>query len=222
MRLLFGIRLADLVDVGHVWGYQEPADSAAAWYGFSLIRSALSCSSRLGAAHHAIARSRSLRGPPDRLTTLKRGSIRGIQSILGAPYSPYSSGSSIDGRASPSPSIATSTHEVSYAGPRRSLTDLCSRECTVPWLHSSRLPSVSRPTCPTRSSVKRKKTKNGASRVMNPVRPRLVSRTKNLRCSVHHGQKKACCVASNTGNLLESAPGPKIGSTSLWSFNVAS
>ncbi|KAH0827483.1 hypothetical protein J3R83DRAFT_4178 [Lanmaoa asiatica] len=68
-------------------------------------------SSRLGVAHHVMARSRSLRGPPDRLTTLKRGSIRGIQSILGAPYSPYSSNSSIDGRASPSPSFATSTHE---------------------------------------------------------------------------------------------------------------
>jgi len=64
------------------------------------------------AGHHVMARSRSLRGPPDRLTTLKRGSIRGIQSILGAPYSPYSSNSSIDGRASPSPSFATSTHEV--------------------------------------------------------------------------------------------------------------
>ncbi|KAG9316335.1 hypothetical protein JVU11DRAFT_2366, partial [Chiua virens] len=62
-------------------------------------------------AHHAMARSRSLRVAPDRLMTLKRGSIRGIQTILGAPYSPYSSNSSIDGRASPSPSFATSTHE---------------------------------------------------------------------------------------------------------------
>jgi PH and SEC7 domain-containing protein len=59
-------------------------------------------------------RNRSLRGPPDRLTTLKRGSIRGLQSILGgqAGSSPYSSNSSIDGRVSPSPSFATSTHEV--------------------------------------------------------------------------------------------------------------
>ncbi|KAJ3724450.1 hypothetical protein C8R42DRAFT_604370 [Lentinula raphanica] len=60
-------------------------------------------------------RNRSLRGPPDRLTTLKRGSIRGIQSIVGqGGVSPYSSNSSIDGRASPSPSFATSTHEVMY------------------------------------------------------------------------------------------------------------
>jgi PH/SEC7 domain-containing protein len=59
-------------------------------------------------------RNRSLRAQPDRLTTLKRGSIRGIQSILSAQgISPYSSNSSIDGRASPSPSFATSTHEVS-------------------------------------------------------------------------------------------------------------
>lgn len=60
-------------------------------------------------------RNRSFRGPPDRLTTLKRGSIRGLQSILSTQpsVSPYSSNSSIDGRASPSPSFATSIHEVS-------------------------------------------------------------------------------------------------------------
>ncbi|KIK67463.1 hypothetical protein GYMLUDRAFT_217799 [Collybiopsis luxurians FD-317 M1] len=58
-------------------------------------------------------RNRSLRSQPDRLMTLKRGSIRGIQSIVGsAGASPYSSNSSIDGRVSPSPSFATSTHEV--------------------------------------------------------------------------------------------------------------
>ncbi|KAK7057207.1 hypothetical protein R3P38DRAFT_2839951 [Favolaschia claudopus] len=58
-------------------------------------------------------RNRSQRGPPDRLMTLKRGSIRGLQSILGQQAnSPYSSNSSItDGRTSPSPSFATSTHE---------------------------------------------------------------------------------------------------------------
>ncbi|KAJ7178525.1 hypothetical protein C8R43DRAFT_973640 [Mycena crocata] len=61
-------------------------------------------------------RNRSQRGPPDRLATLKRGSIRGLQSILGAQQtsSPYSSNSSIDGRTSPSPSFATSTHETMY------------------------------------------------------------------------------------------------------------
>lgn len=66
------------------------------------------------AAHTLIGRNRSYRGPPDRLATLKRGSIRGVQLILNTPYSPYSSNSSIDGRVSPSPSFATSTHEVSY------------------------------------------------------------------------------------------------------------
>ncbi|KII92375.1 hypothetical protein PLICRDRAFT_695749 [Plicaturopsis crispa FD-325 SS-3] len=62
---------------------------------------------------HNLLRNRSSRGPPDRLATLKRGSIRGIQSILGAPNStsPYSSNSSIDGRVSPSPSLATSAHD---------------------------------------------------------------------------------------------------------------
>lgn len=62
-------------------------------------------------AHTLIRRNRSFRGSSDRITTLKRGSIRGLQTILGAPYSPYSSNSSVDGRVSPSPSFATSTHE---------------------------------------------------------------------------------------------------------------
>jgi hypothetical protein len=59
-------------------------------------------------------RSRSIRNQQDRITNIKRGSIRGIQSILGAPngISPYSSNSSVDGRASPAPSFATSAHEV--------------------------------------------------------------------------------------------------------------
>ncbi|KAJ7594136.1 signal peptide peptidase-domain-containing protein [Mycena floridula] len=63
-----------------------------------------------------VVRNRSLRGPPDRLATLKRGSIRGLSSIMGTPSgaSPYSSNSSIDGRVSPSPSFATSTNEVMY------------------------------------------------------------------------------------------------------------
>ncbi|KAJ7188291.1 hypothetical protein C8R46DRAFT_1054279 [Mycena filopes] len=64
----------------------------------------------------SMLRHRSQRGPPDRLATLKRGSIRGLQSILGAQNasSPYSSNSSIDGRTSPSPSFATSTHDAIY------------------------------------------------------------------------------------------------------------
>ncbi|KAI8972224.1 hypothetical protein BD414DRAFT_518040 [Trametes punicea] len=62
--------------------------------------------------HGVMLRNRSVRAQQDRLTTLKRGSIRGLQSILGAQagHSPYSSGSSLDGRASPAPSFATS-HE---------------------------------------------------------------------------------------------------------------
>ena len=59
-------------------------------------------------------RRRSQRTQHDRLMTMKRGSIRGLQSILSlqSGVSPYSSNSSIDGRISPSPSFATSTHEV--------------------------------------------------------------------------------------------------------------
>ncbi|PPQ98627.1 hypothetical protein CVT24_003960 [Panaeolus cyanescens] len=81
----------------------------------SITRSSLSSLSPGGAA---MLRNRSLRGQPDRLMTLKRGSIRGIQSILSVQQgvSPYSSNSSIDGRVSPSPSFATSTHEVFLYG----------------------------------------------------------------------------------------------------------
>lgn len=59
-------------------------------------------------------RRRSQRTQHDRLMTMKRGSIRGLQSILSLQtgVSPYSSNSSIDGRISPSPSFTTSTHEV--------------------------------------------------------------------------------------------------------------
>ncbi|KAG8710541.1 hypothetical protein FRC11_004407, partial [Ceratobasidium sp. 423] len=46
----------------------------------------------------------------DRITSLKRGSIRGLQSLLGT-QSPYGSNSSVDGRISPSPSFATSIGE---------------------------------------------------------------------------------------------------------------
>lgn len=61
-----------------------------------------------------VLRNRSMRTQDNRLNTFKRGSIRGIQSILGQPpgVSPYSSNSSIEGRVSPSPSFAASAHEV--------------------------------------------------------------------------------------------------------------
>ncbi|TFK89121.1 hypothetical protein K466DRAFT_645137 [Polyporus arcularius HHB13444] len=73
--------------------------------------------------HGTVLRSRSVRAQQDRLTTLKRGSIRGLQSILGGQgHSPYSSGSSLDGRASPAPSFATSNEglhgsSVSFLAP---------------------------------------------------------------------------------------------------------
>jgi len=63
---------------------------------------------------HVMGRNRSYRGAQDRFTTLKRGSIRGLQTIIGVPIpgqSPYSSNSSVDGRTSPSPSFATSLNE---------------------------------------------------------------------------------------------------------------
>lgn len=64
----------------------------------------------------SVSRNRSQRGQSgqggDRITSLKRGSIRGLQSLLGS-QSPYGSNSSVDGRISPSPSFATSIGEVS-------------------------------------------------------------------------------------------------------------
>ncbi|KAG9112795.1 hypothetical protein FRC07_007869, partial [Ceratobasidium sp. 392] len=61
-----------------------------------------------------IGRTRSQRGHVtpggDRITSLKRGSIRGLQSLLGS-QSPYGSNGSVDGRISPSPSFATSIGE---------------------------------------------------------------------------------------------------------------
>ncbi len=61
-----------------------------------------------------LSRTRSQRllgGPSDRM---KRGSIRGLQTLLGT-QSPYgsNSSSSVDGRISPSPSFATSVGDVS-------------------------------------------------------------------------------------------------------------
>jgi len=75
-----------------------------------------SSTSSLSPGGSGVLRNRSLRAQPDRLTTLRRSSIRGLQSILSIQQgiSPYSSNSSIDGRVSPSPSFATSTHEVRW------------------------------------------------------------------------------------------------------------
>ncbi|EKM80934.1 hypothetical protein AGABI1DRAFT_112640 [Agaricus bisporus var. burnettii JB137-S8] len=65
-------------------------------------------------------RNRSLRSNQN----LKRASIRGWQSLLSTQtgVSPYSSVSSIDGRASPAPSFATSAHEVMYGSTPNFLT----------------------------------------------------------------------------------------------------
>ncbi|KAI0695520.1 hypothetical protein BC835DRAFT_1273155, partial [Cytidiella melzeri] len=63
--------------------------------------------------HGTMLRSRSIRtASQDRLNNLKRGSIRGIQSILTPQlgYSPY--GNTMDGRASPAPSFATSNDGI--------------------------------------------------------------------------------------------------------------
>lgn len=55
----------------------------------------------------------------DRLNNLKRGSVRGLQSLLGSQNPSYGSGSSGgsgDGRVSPSPSVANSIGEVCRLG----------------------------------------------------------------------------------------------------------
>lgn len=85
----------------------------------SIAMGRASTSSLTPGSPHTLLKARpSMRG--DRVTTLKRGSIRGIASLLQAQaaMSPYSSNSSIDGRVSPAPSFATS-NDV------RLLGDLC-------------------------------------------------------------------------------------------------
>ena len=69
-----------------------------------------------GASNPNLLRNRSYRSQNDRIANLKRGSMRGIQNLFTPQISasPYSSNSSIDGRISPSPSFATSTHDVSF------------------------------------------------------------------------------------------------------------
>ena len=62
----------------------------------------------------ALLRVGSRRGQNDRVANLKRGSMRGIQSLFTAHASgsPHGNNGSLDGRASPVPSFANSTHEV--------------------------------------------------------------------------------------------------------------
>ena len=57
----------------------------------------------------------------DRIANLKRGSIRGLQGLINVQGPANGSSSSIEGRVSPSPSVATSFNDVS-----RSVADLCS------------------------------------------------------------------------------------------------
>ena len=61
-----------------------------------------------------LMRNGSRRGQNDRVSNLKRGSMRGIQSLF-SPHvgsSPYGNSGSLDGRSSPAPSFANSAHEV--------------------------------------------------------------------------------------------------------------
>jgi hypothetical protein len=73
----------------------------------------------LGAGLNAIRRKASARnssaGSNERVSSFKRGSVRGMQGMLGA--SPYgTSHFAADGRVSPTPSYATSIGEVSRLG----------------------------------------------------------------------------------------------------------
>jgi hypothetical protein len=167
----------------------------------------------------AMMRNRSLRTQPDRLTTLKRGSIRGIQSILSAQSAanPYgSSTSSVDGRVSPSPSFATSTHEVRYFHVQSEKYSKFSRPCMAPVPRFSTQPLDSPRTYHTPSSARLKKTMTAV--FIARVRPPLLSayQTKSLLCSVLLGLKKACSAANNIGNPRASVPKTNHGSMFLW------
>lgn len=58
-----------------------------------------------------LTRNGSRRGQNDRVSNLKRGSMRGIQSLFNTHGGQYGGGS-YDGRSSPAPSFAHSAHEV--------------------------------------------------------------------------------------------------------------
>ena len=151
-------------------------------------------------------RRRSQRTQHDRLMTMKRGSIRGLQSILSlqSGVSPYSSNSSIDGRISPSPSFATSTHEVRtfimcfYCGYYSRIIII--RECMVQALPSLTPPLALLQIYHIRSSGKHRKTMIEVYAAKNPALPLLVFRMKSWLCLVRPGQKKACFVANSIGN----------------------
>ena len=66
--------------------------------------------------HHTLMRKRSQRGPNDRVNNLKRGSVRGIQTLFNAQagVSPYGAGN-LDGRLSPAPSFVSSAHDINVA-----------------------------------------------------------------------------------------------------------
>ena len=163
-------------------------------------------------------RKQSLRGSHDRLATLKRGSIRGLQSVLNAPpgSSPYSSNSSIDGRVSPSPSFATSTHEVILSAVYLFVSCLHiwkTRLCTDPTRPSSHLRSVLLRISPIPLS-ERLKRMTTAFAVRIQLRRQSVSQTKNWHFSVLPGPRRACYVASNTGSRLGREPRTRAGWTS--------
>jgi hypothetical protein len=170
-----------------------------------------------------VLRNRSLRAnQPDRLTTLKRGSIRGLQSIMGAPgQSPYSSNSSVDGRVSPSPSFATSTHEVDHHTKLR-LTALTfgfrstTPPCKVQVHLSSLQPLDSLQTYRIQLSERLKKTIPIVYTVKTLPIPLSASLTRSWLSWVRHGQKKACYVESNTGNAQGSGPRISVGKMCLW------
>jgi hypothetical protein len=170
---------------------------------------------------NTMMRNRSLRGgQPDRLATLKRGSIRGLQSIIAQQgASPYSSNSSIDGRVSPSPSFATSTHEVriSTAGlPTSANISICS---SMPPVHQTSCQHlVSLPTCRIPLSVKHKKMILEARTVTLLIRLRLALLTKSLLFSVPRGLRRVSCAENSTGNAQASGPRIRLG----WTFSLSS
>lgn len=112
---------AELVESDNVRSVQEMYNAVKAQQILLPIGNSLMARSSTSSLspHGTVLRNRSVRAQQDRLTTLKRGSIRGLQSILGAQgHSPYSSGSSLDGRASPAPSFATSNDVSPVEEPR--------------------------------------------------------------------------------------------------------
>ena len=141
------------------------------------------------------------------MATLKRGSLRGLQSLLGS--SPYSSNSSVDGRdprngrVSPSPSFATSDG-VSYTLFKGRTRLKLGFRIFLPVI--SHQPLDSPLTSRILLSAKPKKTMIEVYQALAQQIQTSVFQKKSSLCLVRLGQRKGCYVGSSIGRVQVNGP----------------